>query len=256
MTDIRALAIRFADLWAVDHHQMVDEIYAPDIQMEAMAAPGRRISGAAELHALEDVLAERIPSHRHELVRVLVCGTSAFLETTVLGMQTGEFAPAALWWDLDVSGQVAAEIGWFAWEMRSTDSRLSHGHVPPAHPTPRRDEWYRTRIEQAVETWRDDPEGTVTAHCAPGCITDMVGQWSLADRDALVSLVRGLPAHQVRVLRVLCEKAVVAVLVELVSGGRRTRSTVVVSIDDDDSVASCRIYLDWGRAVEVSSTAD
>ena len=28
MTDIRSLAIRFADLWSVDHHQMVDAAFS------------------------------------------------------------------------------------------------------------------------------------------------------------------------------------------------------------------------------------
>ena len=37
MNDLHGLAIRFADLWAVNHHQMVDEIYAPTIHMESMA---------------------------------------------------------------------------------------------------------------------------------------------------------------------------------------------------------------------------
>ena len=34
MSAIYPLAIRFADLWAVDHHQMVREIYSPAIHME------------------------------------------------------------------------------------------------------------------------------------------------------------------------------------------------------------------------------
>ena len=45
MTDVHTLAIRFADLWAVDHHQMVDEIYAPTIHMESMAGLERRAGG-------------------------------------------------------------------------------------------------------------------------------------------------------------------------------------------------------------------
>jgi hypothetical protein len=71
VNDILALAIRFADLWAVDHHQMVDEIYAPGIHMESMARLSKPpVEGAAQLHALEDALAAMIPQHRHELVRV------------------------------------------------------------------------------------------------------------------------------------------------------------------------------------------
>jgi hypothetical protein len=49
--DVRAVAIRFADLWAVDPHQMVEEIYADDIEMENMANPAKVILGSAQLHA-------------------------------------------------------------------------------------------------------------------------------------------------------------------------------------------------------------
>ena len=67
MTDLHKLAIRFADLWAVDHHQMVDEIYAPDIHMESMARlDNAPVEGSEQLHALEDRLASLIPAHRHE----------------------------------------------------------------------------------------------------------------------------------------------------------------------------------------------
>ena len=96
-TDILKLAVRFADLWAVDPHQMADEIYAPSIHMESMAGP-TVIDGIGMLHELEDRLAALIPGHRHELVRVLVAPPAAFLETTVVGPATGEYAQASLWW--------------------------------------------------------------------------------------------------------------------------------------------------------------
>ena len=103
MTD--ALAIRFADLWAVDHHQMVDEIYAPTIHMESMAghelAP---VEGADQLHALEDRLAAMIPQHRHELVRVIAGERVSCLETIVVGPTTREYAPACVWWWVDGAG--------------------------------------------------------------------------------------------------------------------------------------------------------
>ncbi len=63
MSDIHVLAIRFADLWAVDPHQMVREIYAPDIQMESMARLTRDpIEGSAQLHALESDFWRRSPT--------------------------------------------------------------------------------------------------------------------------------------------------------------------------------------------------
>ena len=133
---ILKLAIRFADLWAVDPHQMADEIYAPSIHMESMAGP-TMIDGIGMLHELEDRLAALIPGHRHELVRVLVDPPAAFLETTVVGPTTGEYAQAALWWLVgDPAGpgalsQVVDEIGWFQWTHRKADPVASRGTVPP-----------------------------------------------------------------------------------------------------------------------------
>ena len=132
-TDVRALAIRFADLWAVDPHQMADEIYSPRVTMENMANPARCITSGAELHVVEDRLAALIPEHRHELIRVVVAGRTACLETTVVAPLSHEYAPVCLWWWIDDAGQVAAEIGWFEWDRRVSDSYLSHGTVPGSH---------------------------------------------------------------------------------------------------------------------------
>ena len=108
MSDVHALAIRFADLWAVDHHQMVDEIYAPTIHMESMARlASAPVEGSEQLHALEDRLAALIPQHRHELVRVIAGQRTTCLETMVVGPTTGEYAPACVWWWIGEHGQVA-----------------------------------------------------------------------------------------------------------------------------------------------------
>ena len=52
--------------------------------MENMANPARCITSGAELHVIEDRLAALIPEHRHELIRVVVDGRTACLETTVV----------------------------------------------------------------------------------------------------------------------------------------------------------------------------
>ena len=253
MGDVRAVAIRFADLWAVDEHRMVDEIYAPAIRMEGMAAPGRRVDGLDELHALEAELAKRVPEHRHELVRVLVAGRAAFLETTVVSQATREYAQAAVWWDLDDTDRVVAEIGYFDWALRTTDSRRSRGTVPPDDQRSRGPgEWYAAFVERLVAELRADPGATLERWCAADCAADVIGRGAFAGvaavRAAAVGAVASLPGATVEVLRVLAEGGVVAVLVRLRSGYRSTRGTVVLTLDGDDRVVGARLYLDWSKA--------
>lgn len=256
--DVRAHAIRFADLWAVDPHQMVDEIYTPSITMHSMAKPGPSINGAAELHALEDRLATLIPEHRHELVRVLVAGTHAFLETTVVAPVTREYAQAAVWWTLDSTGKVSDEIGWFDWDHRTTDSRNSRGTVPPDDRRPRGHDTYELIARQAARRWTQDPNGLADA-CADGCVVDLIGRRSwhgphaVEQASAAASLTA--PNPSVDVLRVLGEGAVLAALIQVTSHGRTTRGTVVLTLGPDDRVTSVRAYIDWTRAINTALTA-
>lgn len=257
-TDIRALAIRFADLWAVDPHQMVDEVYAADILMESMADPARVIDGAADLHALEDQLAARIPDHRHELIRVVVGDGVACLETTVVAPRSGEYAPACVWWWIDADGFVGAEVGWFDWDVRTTDAAVSHGTVPPssrvggAHD----DAWYRAVAEDYAHRWAHDPTGAGTlARFAPNCTSARVGAPELHGIDQL-ALARArqlaelpVPGRRMEVQQVLGEEAVVAMLVVLGDDRRVTRGTVVLTVGADGLIASERRYWDWTKAV-------
>lgn len=255
MTDVRAVAIRFADLWAVDHHQMVDEIYAPGIRMEGMVLPGRGINGLDELHALEDELAERVPQHRHELVRVLVAGSSAFLETTVVSQATREYAQAAVWWDLDETDRVVNEIGWFDWNHRDSDSRRSHGTVPPDDRRTRGPAaWYAALVQGLAEHWLADPKGTIERWCTTDCTADLIGRVAITGSAALTTassdMVAALPQLQIEVLRVLAEGGVIAALVQLRSGQRSTRGTIVLTLDGDDQIVGIRLYVDWSKAIE------
>ena len=263
MADVRALAIRFADLWAVDHHQMVDEIYAPAIHMEPMARPGAPIDGLTALHALEDDLALRIPAHRHELVRVLVDAPRAFLETTVVGPTTGEYAQAAVWWRLDGGddgrvGRVVHEIGWFNWDLRTSDARRSRGSVPPDDGRPRGADWYERRAHLLAAAWNVDPVGAVTEHLRPGTSVTRVGfdeRTGAATAAALAQHVTtALPAPSVEVTDVLGEGAVMAVLCTVTYDGRRTRGTIVVTFDPQDEIAGIRAYVDWARSVAIDET--
>ncbi len=254
MTDVRAVAIRFADLWAVDHHQMVDEIYAPNIEMQSMADPNRLVRGLAELHDLEDELARRVPEHRHELVRVIAAGSSAFLETTVVGAATAEYAQAAVWWEIDEHGQVCAEIGWFDWNHRTTDTRRSHGTVPADDRRSRGPaQWYRELAERLVAHWSLDPGTAVQKWCTAGCTADLIGQASIAGRSeiskaaALVSDT--LPTHQIDIVQVLAEGGVIAVLCHLRCDGRITRGTIVLTLDAVNQITGARLYIDWAKAI-------
>jgi len=252
--DVRALAIRFADLWAVDPHQMVEEIYAADILMENMANPTRLIHGDGELHAVEDSLTERIPNHRHELVRVIVDGSVACLETTVVAPLTGEYAPACVWWWLDATGKVAAEVGWFDWADRSTDSRHTHGTVPPGVPGRSRvRSWYEQMAAAYARGWSQDPTDVALDQFAPGCTFGRVG---VDEASGVAELRRqrqhlrdsSVAARTMHVQRAIGEGAALAMLVTIDDGTMSTRGTVILTFDADDRIISERTYCDWRKA--------
>jgi SnoaL-like protein len=256
--DVRAVAIRFADLWAVDPHQMVDEIYAEDIEMENMANPARVVLGSAQLHAVEDRLAEMIPEHRHELIRVIVGEAMACLETTVVAPTTHEYAPACVWWWLDETGKVAAETGWFDWADRSADPMRSHGTVPPsrrAGAAARDPSWYTTVAEDYVHTWSHDPVGSALEMFAPGCTFGHVGRNESRGIDALERARRQfleelpMPGRLMELHRVVGEGPALAMLITIGDATRFTRGAVVLTFDSDDLIVSERTYCDWSKAV-------
>lgn len=255
--DVRALAIRFADLWSVDPHQMVDEIYADDIEMEGMTNPARTILGSAQLHDVEDQLAARIPQHRHELVRVVVDGEVACLETMIVAPQTLEFVPACIWWWLDPDGRVAAEVGWFDWTDRTSDPSAAHGVVPPiqrcARPHPAA--WGREIARRYVDGWSRDPAGTALDQFRSDATGGRVGDHVHAGVDAIRrSRHSVLDAHDgspttMELQRVACEGHVVALLVVVRDAVAQTRGSVVLTVDEDGAIVSERQYLDWDKAL-------
>lgn len=255
--DVREIAIRFADLWAVDPHQMVDEIYADDIVMENMTNPARLIVGSEQLHAVEDELSARIPEHRHELVRVIADDAVACLETTIVAPVTHEYAPACVWWWLDQSGKVAAEVGWFDWADRSNDSMRSHGTVPPSRRTDGRDDpsWYRTMADTYASGWSDDAIGVALQQFSDRCTFGHVGR---AEGSGLDELRRSrareldeLPqsGRSMHVHRVVGERAALAMLISISDATHSTRGTIVLTFDDDDLIVSERVYCDWSKAL-------
>lgn len=227
MTGILGHAIRFADLWATDHHQMVDEIYSPTIHMESMCHLDRRpIETGKDLHQLEDRLAAMIPEHRHELVRVIADDWHACLETTVASPTTVEYAPACLWWWMDRDGLVADEVGFFDWERRTGNSRRSHGTVPPNDGRRRRSAVVDALVD-ALET------GDLSKHLAPGCTVEDVGVGPCE-----------LALEPVEVVETVVGGAVFAALVVGRGANRIWRGTVVLTVDADDAVVSVRQYRD------------
>ena len=247
MNDVHALAIRFADLWAVDHHQMVDEIYAPTIHMESMARLANEpVEGSEQLHALEDRLAALIPQHRHELVRVIAGQRATCLETMVVGPTTGEYAPACVWWWIGEHGQVAAEVGWFDWDRRGIDSRASHGVVPPNDHRSRGDqEWYVMFVERLAEGLLHDPVAALSRVSAPRCVVEHVGLSRCADVAAAIGGLRWIEVHEVA-----ADGAVIAVLFTAGDDADLSRGTVVLTLDGSDQVCSLRAY--WRRSSAVS----
>ena len=259
-TDVRALAIRFADLWAVDPHQMVDEIYADDIVMENMANPARLILGSSHLHTVEDELAARIPEHRHELIRVIVGDDIACLETTIVAPLTHEYAPACVWWWIDGTGKVVAEVGWFDWADRSCDSARSHGTVPPnrSRRGAAHDDSFYTRVaDEYALCWSTDPLGCGVEMFAADCTFGHVGRSERRGIDALVDSRResldelALADRSMEVQRVVGEGSCVAMLVVVEDTTRFTRGTIVLTFDDDDRIISERTYCDWDKAMPV-----
>jgi hypothetical protein len=250
MTDVHRVAVRFADLWAVDHHQMVDEIYAPSIHMEPMARlTGAPVEGSAQLHSLEDRLADMIPQHRHELIRVIAGERAACLETMVVGPTTGEFAPACVWWWLDDHRQVANEVGWFDWDTRNTDSRVSHGLVPPNDHRPRGDHhWYvRFVTDLARELLAD---GTATLHrvVAPDAVVEQVGVGRCDDLQGALHDLRWIEVHEVA-----ADGSVIAVLFTGGNSELLSRGTIVLTLAGNDQILSVRAYWRWASAVPVAS---
>jgi hypothetical protein len=252
VTDIQTLAIRFADLWAVDHHQMVDEIYSPGIHMEPMARlHSPAVEGSDQLHALEDRLASLIPAHRHELVRVVAEKRHACLETTVLGPETGEYAPACVWWWPDARGQVAREVGWFDWELRSTDSRRSHGFVPPNDHRRRGDrQWYLSFAEVLAAGMTTDPAATVARSFAPDVVIEHVGDSRCESMERALGALP--PEHSIEVNEVAADGAVLAVLFTFSTAESVSRGTVVLTLDELDKIASLRAYWRWSTAVSLA----
>ena len=257
MSDIHVLAIRFADLWAVDPHQMVREIYAPDIQMESMARLARDpIEGSEQLHALETGFLEMIPDHRHELVRVTAHEDVACLETTIVAPRTNEYAPACVWWWMGERSQVAAEVGWFDWEARSPDAARAHGLVPPMDRRPRGDhEWYQAFVASLAEGWTHDPFAVLDRSFSPDCVFEHVGvsrcEGLEAARRAEEELGRTLPIAErwIDVHEMVADGAVIAVLFTCGTTELVSRGTAVLSLGDDDRIVSARLYWDWSTAV-------
>ena len=255
--DVRALAIRFADLWAVDPHQMADEIYSGGIVMESMANPERYITSNVGLHAIEDRLAVLIPEHRHELVRVLVDGRMACLETTVVAPLTHEYAPACVWWWVGDDAQVAFEVGWFDWELRNSEGHVAHGTVPPSAASGRtmtRDSWERL-ANQYVAAWSNDPLGEGLAMFSPECTSGQVGR---AESLGLPELQRDrerelgvlpVPGRRMDLHCALGEGSCLAMLVVIGDEERATRGTIVVTLDAAGRIISERRYLDWAKAL-------
>jgi len=255
---ILKLAIRFADLWAVDPHQMADETYAPSIHMESMAGL-TVIDGIGMLHELEDRLATMIPAHRHELVRVLVDPPAAFLETTVVGPVTGEYAQAALWWlvgDPAGSGrpsQVVDEVGWFQWADRKADSVASRGTVPPGDGRWRgAADWYERLVTEAAAAFDADAAAAARHYLSAEVVATHVGRAETYGLDAVLDGIERFlaagPRWGIEVSRVIGDGAVVAVLFNLGNGRTQTRGTLVATLDAADAVQSIRLYLDWDRA--------
>ncbi len=255
--DILRLAIRFADLWAVDPHQMADETYAPSIHMESMAGL-TVIDGIGMLHELEDRLAAMIPAHRHELVRVLVDPPAAFLETTVAGPVTGEYAQAALWWlvgdpaGAGRPGQVVDEVGWFQWADRKADSVASRGTVPPDDGRRRgAADWYERMVTEAAAAFDADAAAAASRYLSADVVATHVGHAETRGLDAVLDgierfLTAGAP-WSIEVSKVIGDGAVVAVLFKLGNGRSETRGTLVATLDVADAVQSIRLYLDWDR---------
>jgi len=229
MSTIYPRAIRFADLWATDHHQMVDEVYAADIHMESMCkldhAP---VESNADLHDLEKRLAELVPQHRHELVRVIAGSQHACLETTVLSSLTGEYAPACVWWWMADNGQVGEEVGFFDWERRSADSHRSHGYVPPY------DAALCSHAEALVDALR---RGELGSRLAPDCVVEDVGIGPCE-----------LGLGPVEVQEVVVAGSVVAVLFVVRDDRSLWRGTVVLTARADGQVISVRCYGDPSTA--------
>lgn len=258
--DILKLAIRFADLWAVDPHQMADETYAPSIHMESMAGP-TVIDGIGMLHELEDRLAALIPGHRHELVRVLVDPPAAFLETTVVGPATGEYAQAALWWLVggpagSELSQVVDEVGWFQWAHRKADAVASRGTVAPDDRRSRGSaDWYAGMVREAAAAFDADAADAAARYLSADVVTTHVGHGEMYGLGAVLDGLRrfsaATPRWRAEVSRVIGDGAVAAVLFSLGNGRTRTRGTLVATMDAADTVKSVRLYLDWdgSRAV-------
>ena len=234
MSTIYPRAIRFADLWAVDHHQMVDEVYAPDIHMESMCKLDHTpVECGADLHDLEKRLAELVPQHRHELVRVLAGKHHACLETTVMSAATGEYAPACVWWWMADNGQVGEEVGFFDWARRSIDPHRSHGHVPPFSDAP------CPNPETLVDALG---RGGLDAHLAPGCVVEAVG---IGPCD--------LALGPVEVQEVVVDGPAVAVLFVVRDAGSLWRGTVVLTTGADGRVISVRCYGDPSTALALDA---
>lgn len=223
MLSIYQRAIRFADLWAVDHHRMVDEVYAPNIHMETMyRLANATIEGNGDLHALEDRLAALIPLHRHELVRVLAGERHACLETTVVSPTTGEYTPACVWWWMGANGQVDEEVGFFDWDRRTNDSHVCHGFVPPSG------DWPCDKMDALIDALR---AGDLGAHVTPGTVVEDVGVGPCE-----------LDFGPVEVQEVVADGPAVATLIVGRDAASIWRSTVVMTAGADGSLVSVRCY--------------
>jgi len=233
MRPVYPLAIRFADLWAVDHHQMVDEIYSPTIHMESMCRLDHRpVESSADLHDLEDRLASLIPQHRHELVRVLAGRAHACLETTVVSPTTGEYAPACVWWWLDGTGLVGEEVGFFDWDRRTTDPHRSHGFVPSDGQT-------AFGLSALVDALR---AGALAEHLGDGCVVESPGGGPCA-----------VPVGRVDVQEVVADGPVTAALIVSREDRAVWRATVVMTAGPDGRLVSVRCYGDPTTAVAVDA---
>ena len=181
---------------------------------------------------------------------MLVDPPRAFLETTVVGPTTGEYAQAAVWWVLDGDGpdgvgRVVHEVGWFDWSLRTSDARRSRGSIPPDDRRPRDPGWYTELTAALVGAWNDDALRAARDHLPPAATVTRVGHDEMRAAAALAALAT-LPPNavpEVEVVEVLGEGGAVAALCLFTTGSVRKRGTVVLTLGGHDEVTSVRLYL-------------
>ncbi len=271
--DIHAFAERWSRLWGESYARMVEECYAPNVELvHAGWGEDGVIRGRDGLLATEERLKRLIPDHENPLVRVVDGDDKVVIESLITGTSPGDASrmacPAVVWWRLDENGLVAHETAYWEWSKRRPDDSTVQGTLRRGDGRRRDHRWYRQFADQLAHLWTTDPLAMVEQLYAADCVLERLGdgpEGIVTGREALAVAERRLlellpmPQRRMQIREVSAADDVLAIAFTIEGSWRGTGprragpGTLLLTLDDQDRITSDRTYWHWSRAREVTA---